>query len=1274
MSGQPSTFLLGPVEQFVGLHGQAANSQQVINVAMMAGWTYVLTDAGDLTVQERFRCTKNIAPRGREETPCAASVLAISPHNTRQAFVSLTYPPAPATGPRNSPAGSAYEALLTSCDGSAISPGRLPPLRGAPPTSACWLSGVEIAVGCADGTCHIITLRRVTLRERRGVPTLHVNASVKLALELTRSLAGEAICGLAVLEGGDFAADGCESLLSGRSSSVDGGDEGPRSVVLATRGALVWHSGYGTFGKVLRTDEAVGASRIVQEAPPGESTTPSCVSVAPAGGPLAEDGCRVAWLTSTTLHHLLFPPVPPILAPTPSGSLAAARGGPPTPAPTATAPQEDVPCFKVNAADVEAAVRDAAEGNPLAGGFQVAAADSEEAPIRCVSAAMGRWHTAVLATGADAAGRQVASIALISHITGEVAQVLTCPEGIGDPMFLIQDPQATSADPATSARTPLAATAGIAQAYVVGSAGIAAVLSTSAAHDAWRDFVAVGDFTAALRLLDEADLDLRFAEAERLDVPPPPQLPGCGSTGELGVLRDMELGGHELEEEVRERRLQLQVAKGRVRLAQAETARDSGDLVKAARALGHITAEVSAAGGLPNFQQLALWFQAVPYDTLAVSEAKTAALETFLSAKLRQYSGMPSDAAATSLALWLLEALLARSASEAVSPRPGAAQHDDEPSPEVATFLKRHQAILPWQAVEQILRAGGRRADLKAAARIYRVWPIVFSLSVPGDVRGALEVLPKLKRELLAPSLARLAAADPLATCTALERGRGLACITPLMVAHTMGGLARPDVPLATRTALLRYLQIRVIFSGVRARVLHDLYVVLLILHPEEFELHRYLDSPESRTNHDLPQNDVPAPQLEPELPVSDLQPITAERSIHPTSDSSTHSAGRGSIDIEGAGPGLHPFVFDAFRAVRLAKAHGKRAAARRILVELHAFEAAIELASNYAEGLAVVEEAPDRHMQRRLWLSVLRRVMESQPQRAANGDSEPCIDKQGGKPAARLSRTASKGPHSAAKHDSAENLRTNGGANATPNKLSEVDGSVDALDACISDTVQRELLAVEDVLGLLPEQQTLRSYKGLLVKHMETTSHKVQGAGEKARRAVQVSGALEAQLLQNRKRAGSLAWSSKCFACGAPLRSPPASMVPSGGAIPKIQVFPSGACYHTSCAVELMLRSSAHLSRADHLRDLTATMEQLAACTPHTDRDTVQDAQQRLHRWLREGDPLHTERMLGFLEQEVTVQRPTAAGAARAGTAAAGAAGLKDAEPGISLTLPYRP
>lgn len=137
----------------------------------------------------------------------------------------------------------------------------------------------------------------------------------------------------------------------------------------------------------------------------------------------------------------------------------------------------------------------------------------------------------------------------------------------------------------------------------------------------------------------------------------------------------------------------------------------------------------------------------------------------------------------------------------------------------------------------------------------------------------------------------------------------------------------------------------------------------------------RYLDSAESRTDDDAQhaaQHDVPRRSLE--LPVSDLQPISDARSNPLTSECGTGSAGRGSpadaLAAEAAGPAAaaaaappataaasHPFVFDAFRAVRLAKAHGKVASARRMLVELNAFEAAIDLAATYAEGLSVVEE-----------------------------------------------------------------------------------------------------------------------------------------------------------------------------------------------------------------------------------------------------------------------------------------------------------------------------
>lgn len=206
-------------------------------------------------------------------------MLSISTHNSRQAFLSLTYPPAPTTGARGSPAGATYDTLLVSCDGTAISTGRLPQLQGAPPTSACWLGHTEVAVGCTDGSCHIITLRRVALKERRGVPTLQVNAAARLAVEVGGELARESICAVEVLQGRGDAGDGCDSLVSGRSGSADGGDDAPRSMLLATPAVLAWHAGHGSWSKVLRSEEAAAGGKVVSQVEAGE-------------GPRDRRGCR----------------------------------------------------------------------------------------------------------------------------------------------------------------------------------------------------------------------------------------------------------------------------------------------------------------------------------------------------------------------------------------------------------------------------------------------------------------------------------------------------------------------------------------------------------------------------------------------------------------------------------------------------------------------------------------------------------------------------------------------------------------------------------------------------------------------------------------------------------------------------------------------------------------------------------------------------------------------------------------------------------------------
>lgn len=117
-----------------------------------------------------------------------------------------------------------------------------------------------------------------------------------------------------------------------------------------------------------------------------------------------------------------------------------------------------------------------------------------------------------------------------------------------------------------------------------------------------------------------------------------------------------------------------------------------------------------------------------------------------------------------------------------------------------------------------------------------------------------------------------------------------------------------------------------------------------------------------------------------------------------------------------------------------------------------------------------------------------------------------------------------------------------------------------------------------------------------------------------------------------------------------------------TGGAIPKIQAYPSGACYHTSCAVELILRSTAHYANpVAHSKELLEKVEFLARCTPQTERDSVLEAQQWLRARLQEGDPLHTDRALDLLEQTMSID----------GAAAPLTVGSKPRQPRISLSLP---
>ena len=91
-----------------------------------------------------------------------------------------------------------------------------------------------------------------------------------------------------------------------------------------------------------------------------------------------------------------------------------------------------------------------------------------------------------------------------------------------------------------------------------------------------------------------------------------------------------------------------------------------------------------------------------------------------------------------------------------------------------------------------------------------------------------------------------------------------------------------------------------------------------------------------------------------------------------------------------------------------------------------------------------------------------------------------------------------------------------------------------------------------------------------------------------------------------------------------------------AGGAIPPIQIYPSGAVYHTSCAVQRIITLTSHQPFLSHLKNLLDTLAR------HKGNDTasaaaadVLTAQHQLAAALRGeyGDPLNSERVLTLLE-----------------------------------------
>lgn len=110
--------------------------------------------------------------------------------------------------------------------------------------------------------------------------------------------------------------------------------------------------------------------------------------------------------------------------------------------------------------------------------------------------------------------------------------------------------------------------------------------------------------------------------------------------------------------------------------------------------------------------------------------------------------------------------------------------------------------------------------------------------------------------------------------------------------------------------------------------------------------------------------------------------------------------------------------------------------------------------------------------------------------------------------------------------------------------------------------------------------------------------------------------------------RAGALDSSEPCARCGRPLHAPPPSSAgPSGGALPKLYLFPTGNAFHASC----LCAEVADLAPAVQRRRIQMLAERLAALPEGTtSAPAAGDAPAELVEALRQQ-----------LEEEVAIEDP---------------------------------
>ena len=109
--------------------------------------------------------------------------------------------------------------------------------------------------------------------------------------------------------------------------------------------------------------------------------------------------------------------------------------------------------------------------------------------------------------------------------------------------------------------------------------------------------------------------------------------------------------------------------------------------------------------------------------------------------------------------------------------------------------------------------------------------------------------------------------------------------------------------------------------------------------------------------------------------------------------------------------------------------------------------------------------------------------------------------------------------------------------------------------------------LHIEDVLPLFPDFVEIGAFRDAICFSLEQYNAEMEDLRSEMNMATRTAAALRESLERVEGRAAAIDLEEPCASCGRPLhQQPPASAGPSGGALPRLFLFPSGNAFHGSC------------------------------------------------------------------------------------------------------------